>query len=922
MSMYQSNLEALFQAYPNVATRIGHYQQNERYEIFMDAVPESLNLIDTQTFSPLYSESPQQTVHAQALSFDMYREYPYLYFFGLGNGALLKHLLSNPNHKRIVVIEPDPEIAYIVLNMFDFAADILSERLVILLSEIVDFPLIADFFKDMDVQRYARVYDLHPMSSFYEDHYAQQLHEVNHLILETLHHMIKTAGNDTTDSLIGMKHHFTNLPYMLDTPTFIELVRKAKTTDIAILVSAGPSLSKQLPLLKKAAPYVTIFAVDAVFPILIKNGIKPDVVFSVERVEATANFFKQTPSEAYKDVIIALSSLQHSEVINSIKGGTVQMSMRPFGYMKATGHNAWGYVGIGMSSANMAYETIYHAGFTTCVLIGQDLAYGKDGSSHSSGHIFGTNEVKHNPGDIWIEGYGGTERVRTNEVWTLFRKFFEKDVDAAKQKMQTINATEGGARIYGTIEMPFNEVISSLVKKHHAKKKIVLSLPDKTKLEAAKKQVWENVTIIQNYAQARKEEIIALFLNVATLCDSLETATIQETEIDILLTHIGTIRSYIEEPMYDGVIWDIAKSMLMVQELDLAMIEVRPVNTPEERYQKKTDLLKAYKTWLFLLAGCIDTIVKTIAYAHARQLINVVDLVDVIVNDRKIDTVDIHSMHAEAGEIFDVDMRGFLYELPSEYTGQKTIFVHQSDKNTLPEEFISTIDESDDYYNELHFIDSLKGKMDSTVSEYVCTNQRIGFLGINENLDHNAFINHLKLLLDQIDELELYIFCFNNQQEQKIKQLAFEKEQKVKILIIKNVEEISKNVSLCLFTHTTPLEDRTLNYLKENTQTATMLMNFATKTMTLKHAISLHQENGHPVLQSPEYFGFTEKELEASSFSVHKVLYEKYLGNIDLNENFYNLLYVRLITGILQNTDLRAAYIQYIHAEHQYFSRT
>lgn len=58
-----------------------------------------------------------------------------------------------------------------------------------------------------------------------------------------------------------------------------------------MIVSTGPSLYKQLPLLKEHADKITIFSVDASFPILVKHGIKPDVVVTLERVEPTADFF-------------------------------------------------------------------------------------------------------------------------------------------------------------------------------------------------------------------------------------------------------------------------------------------------------------------------------------------------------------------------------------------------------------------------------------------------------------------------------------------------------------------------------------------------------------------------------------------------------------------------------------------------------
>ncbi len=42
-----------------------------------------------------------------------------------------------------------------------------------------------------------------------------------------------------------------------------------------------------------------------------------------------------------------------------------------------------------MSAANMAYEFVLLTNFKQCAFIGQDLAYGNDGATHASDHVFG-----------------------------------------------------------------------------------------------------------------------------------------------------------------------------------------------------------------------------------------------------------------------------------------------------------------------------------------------------------------------------------------------------------------------------------------------------------------------------------------------------------------------------------------------------
>ena len=173
------------------------------------------------------------------------------------------------------MVEPEPLIVHVVFHLIDFSHELEEGRLVLLTQEQLNFPTISTLFADFWPLRYAKVYDLHVMSTYYEAH-AALIQQSNRLFIECLHQTIQTAGNDTTDALIGLKHHITNLPLIPQTPPLLNFFKNAHISNVAILVSTGPSLSKQLSLLKKIAPYVTIFAVDASLPILIQNGIKPE----------------------------------------------------------------------------------------------------------------------------------------------------------------------------------------------------------------------------------------------------------------------------------------------------------------------------------------------------------------------------------------------------------------------------------------------------------------------------------------------------------------------------------------------------------------------------------------------------------------------------------------------------------------------
>ena len=621
MSIFKKNIEAILGHEQYLVAKLLSIKENKKFEVFLDKKePLNINIIDKSNFTPMYKTKPFQEIEDKFKKLDEFKRYPYLYFFGMGNGVLYKMLLQNKVHNRILIVEPELEILYIVLNLVDFSEDIKAKKIFIMHAEDVNFANAIKYFTDRDVKIYSKLYNINLNCEFYEK-YNKALLEVNKTFVEVVHHVAIGTGNDSVDALIGLEHHIMNLPKLLETPSFIELIKKAKITNAAVLVSTGPSLTKQLPLLKEIQDNVVIVSVDASFPILYKYGIKPDIVVSMERVPDTGEFFKQTPKEAHDDVIFALSSLQHPNVINNIKAGTMQISMRPFGYTKATGPKEWGYVGIGMSAANMAFEIIYHSRFEQCIFIGQDLAYADDGRSHASGHVYGEDEIKGLKSDLYVTKYGGKGKIRTTYVWNLFRNFFEADINSVKGKILAINSTEGGAKIEGTLEIPFKEAVEKYINKSVKKEKIILEYKPKEELEIIRKEVKDNVAEMKKIAQEKLNEVKELFLDFVKIYEKLENINVENdkelnnidfNELNDLNTRLEKVKEYFSEKEFTQIFIDAVQSLIVHQEIEIAKIVVRDVKTDKEKKIKLIDWIKAHRFWLFSLAGCMDAVLIAI----------------------------------------------------------------------------------------------------------------------------------------------------------------------------------------------------------------------------------------------------------------------------------------------------------------------
>ncbi|MFK0436196.1 motility associated factor glycosyltransferase family protein, partial [Campylobacter jejuni] len=393
---------------------------------------------------------------------DKYLLYPVLYFYGFGNGILFKALLQNKNHQHIVVFEKDIEIIWIMFHILDFSHELQSARLMILQTSSLDIEFFSNFCSSKPFFQFSRIYFLELMSHYYE-RFHEDILGLNKKLAENFKNSIVSYGNDPLDALQGIEQFVYNLPQMITHPSYKELLSKRKgISDTAIIVSTGPSLTKQLPLLKKYASKATIFCADSSYPILAKHGIKPDYVCMLERDEIVAECFNNDFGEFDKDIVFIVKSVTHPHTIKYLQKNNrafilVSTYASFIQYLKL---DYFGYFNMGFSVAHMNFLLTIHLKYKNIILIGQDLAYAKDGQTHSQGFIHANlhnGDYERDLDKFSTTAYGGNGKVQSSEIWTLFRHNFEKDIVNIKMNyhITTYNCTEGGARIEGTIEKPF-----------------------------------------------------------------------------------------------------------------------------------------------------------------------------------------------------------------------------------------------------------------------------------------------------------------------------------------------------------------------------------------------------------------------------------------------------------------------------------
>ena len=463
----------------------------------------------------LYKNPNQELLESLTLFKSEYEKYPVLFFYGFGNGMFYKALCENKNHKHIIVFEDELEILALAFHLFDFSKELKNEKLILFYTPEVTTAQLTTLFIYENIQKSVKIFNLYIHNNFYEKFYTQKIKILNYKLMETIKYIVLNKGNDPYDSIIGIKHTLNNIPKLLSHGIFQDFLKKRKgKVKNAIIVSTGPSLTKQLPLLKQYANKATIFCADSAYPILAKHNIKPDYVCMLERDDIVSKCFDNDFKEFDKGILFILASVVHKEVIEFLERNNREYMLvhRPLHFAASLNLKEFGYIGVGASVANMAYELAASLRHENIIFIGQDLAYAKDGSSHPREHIYG-NQGEKLRGEVYTLAYGGEKQVRTQLTWNLFRQAFEKDIFWAKEKLKinTYNCTEGGARIEGTIEKPFKETCEALLKedlkKPFDKPKILEKNKIKNKFLQTQKLLIKNVKQSEEFIKKCQNEL-------------------------------------------------------------------------------------------------------------------------------------------------------------------------------------------------------------------------------------------------------------------------------------------------------------------------------------------------------------------------------------------------------------------------------
>ncbi|ECP8340567.1 motility associated factor glycosyltransferase family protein [Campylobacter jejuni] len=471
MTILEKNIQALLSGVNEpLGNKLLNFIQNKTCSRFN--IDENLNIYDKIHNVFMYENLEEEINFFYQSILEKTPRYPFICIYGIGNALLIKNLAKH--YKHLFVFESEIELFILALSVMDLSEELCSGKiyLVDIKEERVDIQLLI-LFDMKDMFEYLSLYEMFVNNSFYKQFQQDDWYKANTLCEKNIEVVIRNLIGNFQIALPTYSHLLQNIPSMLESIPFQRILSERKNKfDNAIVVSAGPSLAKQLPLLKAYQDKAVIFCADGALSMLEKEGVVPDYILNIDFEDLPLRFFQNKENKTSLNV---LSCATHPSLVHFLDNKSVVLRDDPL-YQRFN-LNDFGYIDTGTHVSHFSYTLALALGFKNIIMIGQDLAFDEEGNSHSKGFVLG-ERIDHtlNMPTLKIPAYAGKGEVLTHTTWNDYRIKLEYLFACNDQKAKFYNATEGGARINFTEELSFKECCEKLLTKEKPKFELPKSL--------------------------------------------------------------------------------------------------------------------------------------------------------------------------------------------------------------------------------------------------------------------------------------------------------------------------------------------------------------------------------------------------------------------------------------------------------------
>ena len=446
-NIFQKNVAALATKNPELAQRLLSYIPLEMPKLVQEN--GAYNLL----YKDVFVHNKQNPLAEAQEIFSMAKNEPVSIhlIYGCGLGYLFQIFSAN-SRGTVILYEPDLNILWTTFTLVDFTNDIMKKNVY-----IVDTfeALSQEVYKKSGMKNSPELLSLPSQREYNSEGFKE--------LVEKLKEMVGAFFLDlkfTKEKFFpALKMLCRNIPNLVNEVPLVVLkdLYKGKT---AVIVSAGPTLDRNIETLKNNREKYVLFVVGTAVKILYKHGLKPDFLCIIE----TYNSSKQVEGLDLSDVNLitepysnpVIREFKYKRVFSHISDNVPLNTL----WKNISGIETEEY----LSKGTVSYTALNSArllGFSKIIFVGQDLAY-IDGQCYSKDSVYK---------DLYC-GYNSETKN-----WEIMAKDFEAFANAinpnedaekrrkiAHQRLMNLNASLYMAKGINGEMIPTESVYSAFVK--------------------------------------------------------------------------------------------------------------------------------------------------------------------------------------------------------------------------------------------------------------------------------------------------------------------------------------------------------------------------------------------------------------------------------------------------------------------------
>lgn len=371
---------------------------------------------------------------------------------GLGNGIFIRELIEKMDQdNRLIVYEPSLTIFKHVLQWYDIEDILKDSRVYIIIKGINDceFPYLLSRTLSW-LNLFSQIKCIHPG---YEQLFKDDCQLFEQILQDNMFNNIVAKNTYAKMGKNVVDNTINNITYLENSISVWDLYDVLPKDVPAIIVAAGPSLNKNVEVLKEAKGKSIIFVVDRAYETLLDHNVEPDFVVTMDAIKPLKYCGNKKGFSAP-----LLCKLEGSpEIFENHNGKKIIYNCEDYNCSIFTKlEKKFNNIEVGGSVTTAAFSVCAKMGFKRIILIGLDLAYAGELT-----HAGSFNETVNNDSTLiklFVDDINGN-KISTRHDWYTFLRWFE-NVILQIPEYDIIDATEGGARIKGTRIMTLQEVVT------------------------------------------------------------------------------------------------------------------------------------------------------------------------------------------------------------------------------------------------------------------------------------------------------------------------------------------------------------------------------------------------------------------------------------------------------------------------------